>query len=276
MADSDLITGYVTALRSSLQWRCDVDDLVCEVDDHLRCAALGLEARGLDPSAAQREVLVRFGDARLVAHSFALTPTGGTAMPSRLTRTAGAFAIVAGIAWLIAAPATFIVAATRSDDWEVPYLIWALLVFAASACTTVAIFGMLRRAGGRWDAVTVIAMLLAILGTLMLGIATWAWIAGVALITIAALITVLRLRTARCANTVASILLVAAWPIGIAVALVLITLKVGPIDSYGDYNIAYLIGFATGSILFAAGLLMIGHWLRSEPAIDSTNEIATA
>lgn len=266
MADTDLITDYVTALRSSLRWRCDVDDLVCEVDDHLRCAALGLQARGLDPSSAQRAVLDRFGDAKLVARSFALTATGGTAMPSQLTRTAGVFAIVAAVAWLVAAPVAFIGAG--SDDWVVPYFVLNALVFIASVCTTVVIFGMLRRAGGRWDALTVVAMLLAILGTLLLGAATWAWPAGVALVTIAVLIAVLRLRSARLENGLASILLVVGWPIGIAVGLVLGALKVGPVDSYGDYYIAQRIGFATGGILFAAGLLMIGRWLHNEHAVN--------
>ena len=32
MAESDLIAGYVTALRSQLRRRSDVDDLVCEVE----------------------------------------------------------------------------------------------------------------------------------------------------------------------------------------------------------------------------------------------------
>ncbi len=272
MADSDLITGYVTVLRSSLHWRSDVDDLACEVDDHLRCAALGLEARGLDSSSAQREVLVRFGDAELVARSFALSPTGGTAMPSRLTRTAGVLSIVASTLWLIAIPTAFIGAGAEGSG--VSYLTLALLIFAASTCTTVATFGMLRRASGRWDALTVIALLLAILGTLLLGIATWAWIVGVGFLTIAALATVLRLRSARLENNVASVLLVAAWPIGIAVALVLVALKVGPTDSYGDHYVAYLIGFATGCILFAAGLLMIGRWLHSEQAVDITDAVA--
>lgn len=274
MADSDLISGYVMALRSSLQWRSDVDDLACEAADHLRCAALGLEARGLDPSSAQREVLVRFGDVGLVARSFALTPTGGTAMPNRLTRTAGGFAIVAAMAWLVAAPIVFI--RVESDAWVVPYFTWALLVFAASACTTVAIFGMLRRAGGRWDAVTVITMLVAILGTLLLGVATWAWIVGVALLTIAVVVTVIRLRAARLGNAAASVLLVAAWPIGIAVAFGLGALKVGPIDAYGDRYVAFYIGFAAGSVLFAASLFTIGRWLRSEQAVDVTDSMATA
>lgn len=275
MAESDLITGYVIALRSALRWRSDVDDLVCEVDDHMRCAALGLQAHGLDPASAQREVLVRFGEVGIVARSFALTPSGGIAMPDRLTRTAGVFAIVAAMAWVVAAPTAFITVGSE-DDWELRYVTWALLVFTASVCTTVAIFGMRRRAGGRGDVLTVVVMLIAILGTLLLGVAAWAWIIGAPMLTIAVVVSVLRLRAAQLGNTVASVLLIAAWPIAIAVVILLGILKVGPIDSYGDRQVAYLIGFATGSILFAAGLLMIGRWLRSEQAVDVKDSMAPA
>ncbi len=50
----------------------------------------------------------------------------------------------------------------------------------------------------------------------------------------------------------------------------------GPIDSYGDAHIAQLIGFATGSILFAAALLLLGRWLRGENAIDAPKAMATS
>lgn len=274
MADTDLIAEYLTALRSSLRWRPDVDDLACEVDDHLRSAAMGLQARGLAPASAQRAVLVRFGDANLVARSFALTPSGGTAMPTRLTHTAGTFAYIAALAWLVAAPTTFIGAG--SEEWEVGYMTLALLVFVASACTSVALFGLLSRAGGGRDAGTIVAMLLAVLGTLLLGIATWAWVVWAGLLTAAALITVLRLRSAKLSTSVGRVLLVAAWPIGIATAITLDLLGVGPIDSYGDAYIAQNIGFATGSIMFAAGLYAQGRWLRSETVVNVSDSMATA
>ena len=278
MANADLITGYLTELRASLAGRPDVDDLVSEVGDHLHCAATSLHTRGLDPESAQREVLNRFGDATLVARSLLSTPSGGLVMPTRLTRTAGSFALAASIAWLVAAPAALIGAG--SDEWEAHYLTLALVVFVASACTTVAVFGLLRRAGGARDATTVVAMLLAILGTLVLGLVTWAWIIGVGLLTIAVLVTVLRLRSARLGTTIrtmiGSVLLVIAWPLGIATALLLDTLRVGPIDSYGDAHIAQLIGFATGSVLFSAALFLLGRWLRSETAIDASKSMATS
>ena len=273
MADSDLISGYVTALRASLRSRPDVDDLVCEVDDHLRCAAVRLQARGLDPATAQRHVLDRFGDATLVANAFATTASGGTAMPTRLTRTAGTFALVASIAWVAVAPAALIGAGAA--DWEVHYFTLALTAFVASACATVALFGMLRRAGSV-GLIAAIAMTLAILGTLVLGIVTWAWLLGVGFLTIASAITVLEMRRARVGTVPGHVLLVAAWPIGVAVAIALEELQVGPIDSYGDAYLGQLIGLATGGILYAAGLFACGRWLRSEASVDESDVMATA
>ena len=274
MAHTDLITGYLAALRDSLAGRPDVEDLVSEVDDHLHCAAAGLQSRGLDPESAQREVLNRFGEATLVARSLSTTSSGGLVMPTRLTRAAGAFALLASIAWLVAAPTSLIGAG--SDEWETHYFILALVVFIAAACTTVALFGLLRRAGGAWDAVTVAAMALVILGTLVLGAVTWAWILGVGLLAIAAVIAVLRLRSARLGPTIGGVLLTIAWPVGIAIAIALDTLGVGPTDSYGDSYIAQLIGFATGSLIFSAALFLYGRWLRSEKAVDVSETMAIA
>lgn len=273
MADSDLISGYVAALRTSLRSRPDVDDLVCEVDDHLRCAAVQLQARGFDLATAQRQVLDRFGDATLVANAFATTASGGTAMPTRLTRTAGSFALVAAVAWLAVAPAALIGAG--ADDWEVHYLTVALTSFVASACTAIALFGLLRRAGSV-GLIAAVAMTVAILGTLLLGIVTWAWLLGVGFFTIASAFTVLEMRRARVGTVTGQVLLVAAWPIGVAVAIALEELQVGPIDSYGDAHLGQLIGLATGGILYAAGLFVSGRWLCRENAVDESDVMATA
>lgn len=274
MAHTDLITGYLAALRDLLAGRPDVDDLVNEVDDHLHCAAAGLQSRGLDPESAQRDVLNRFGDATLVARSLFTTSSGGLVMPTRLTHTAGTFALIASFMWVVAACTSLI--GTGSADWETHYFILALVVFIASACMSVAVLGLLRRAGGAKDTVTVLAMLLAILGTLVLGMVTWAWIVGVGLLAIAALATVLRLRSVRLGPTIGGALLTIAWPAGIATAIALDTLGVGPTDSYGDPEIAQLIGFATGSLIFSAALFLYGRWLRSEKVVDLSETMAMA
>ena len=276
MADSDLISGYVTALRASLRSRPDVDDLVCEVDDHLRCAVVRLQARGVDLATAQRHVLDRFGDATLVANAFASTPSGGIAMPTNLTRAAGTFSLVASIAWVAVAPAALIGAGSwASPNWQLHYFTLAFTAFVASTCTTVALFGLLRRAGSA-GAIPAITMTLAILGTLVLGVATWAWLLAVGFLAIASAITVVEMRRARVGTVIGHVLLVAAWPVAVAVALVLEPLRVGPIDSYGDAYLSQLFGLATGGIIYAAGMLASGRWLRREAAVDESDVMATA
>jgi polyferredoxin len=218
-------------------------------------------------------VLDRFGDATLVANAFATTATGGTAMPTRLTRTAGTFAMVASIAWLAVAPAALIGAG--ADDWEVHYFTLALTAFVASACTTVALFGLLRRAGSV-GVVAAVAVTLAVLGTLLLGIVTWAWLLGVGFLTIASALSVREMRRARLGTALENVLLVAAWPIAVSVAIALEELRIGPIDSYGDAYLGQLFGLATGGILYAAGLFVSGRWLRRETAVDESDVMATA
>lgn len=263
-----MIADYLAALRGSLRWRSDVDDLISEVDDHLRTAAGRLEATGLEPLVAQRHVIARFGDTTVIARAFASSE--GIAMPTQLTRTAGTFALVGAITWLVAAVTTLLRARDISeDDWEAAYLTVTVLAFAAAVCTTVAVYGLLRRAGAGRGWVPGVAMLFAILGTLMLGVAVWAWIIAVPLLAIAALIAVLRLRSSGLGSAPAEWLLVAAWPIGVGLALLLSALDVGPVDSYGDHAVAYLVGFATGCVLFAAGLAANGRWLRSEQSVDA-------
>ena len=145
----------------------------------------------------------------------------------------------------------------------------------ASTCTTVALFGMLRRAGSA-GLIAAVAMTLAILGTLLLGIVTWAWLLGVAFLTIASAVVVRETHRARIGTTLGNVLLVAAWPIGVVLAIALEQLRVGPIDSYGDVYLGQLIGLATGGILYAAGLFVSGRWLRRETAVDESDVMATA
>ncbi len=196
-------------------------------------------------------------------------------MPTQLTRIAGIFALVGAGVWLLAVPAALLQANNMGGDWQRAYFTFAILVFVAAACTTVALFGLLRRAGGGADWLTVTALLVAILGTLMLGVFTWAWPVGASVLTIAALVAILRLRAAHLGSGAADWLLVAAWPIGIGLAILLVVLKVGPIDSYGDYNLAYAIGFAVGCTLFAVALAAAGRRLRSEQPADIPGTVAT-
>lgn len=191
-------------------------------------------------------------------------------MPTKLTRRAGTFAVIGAITWVVAALVALLTANDNSEsDWEGGYLAWSALVLVAAVCSTVLIFGLLQRtdASRRWQ--SIVAPALAILGTIMLSLAAWAWIAFVPLLAAAALVAVLRLRSRLLGSAPFEWLLVIAWPIGIGIALLLNLLEFGPVDSYGDHYLAGEIGFATGSLLFAASVGAIGLWLRSEKSVDA-------
>lgn len=265
MADDDLIAAYVATLRRTLRWRTDVDDVLAEIDDHLRLAVQRAEAHGADPVLAQQDVLLRFGDAAVVARAYIVTPSGGIAMPTAFTRSCGTIALTAAIAWLLSVPAGLVGHAHvlgRFDERS--HFMWAAITLLASAATAVALLGLVRRAGTTWDWRAVTALALAILSVLLIGVFTWGWPAGTALLALACLPAVLRMRAAGLRVGRLEWLLVAAWPVGIVVWLVLEWRKVGTADFYGDYLLAEVIGFGTGAVLFAAGLLAVGRWLRSE------------
>jgi hypothetical protein len=141
--DGDLIVAYLVELGHGLPGRQDVDDVLAEVEDHLRQKASQLEASGLDPDAAQREAVEAFGDPVVVARAFTTVPTVPGAVATRFTRFSGVVAIAAGLAWVslvgtIVFFAMMIVSAS------------AIRTFAIGAVvlTVVALVGSVRRAGG--------------------------------------------------------------------------------------------------------------------------------
>ena len=268
MAEPDLIGAYVSHFRDSLAWRSDIDDLSSEVEDHLRCAAQNLEKRGDDPASAQRAVLARFGDANVVAVAFATSSSGGIAMPTRFTHTSGTFAFISAAFWLVAVPLVLLVNTDTTADASPRYVALSLVLFVASGCTAVTLLGLLRRSGAGSGAFTTVVTGLAVLATAILGIVVWLWVIAVALLAIAATATVIRLRGTGVAVGRGGLLLSAAWPVGVAVALISEPLRLGPVDSYGDHYLGQLVGFSVGAILFAAGLAITGRWLRSEEIVD--------
>jgi hypothetical protein len=238
MAEADLIADYLVALRGSLRWRADVDDLVSEAEYHLRFATARLESTGLDGTAAQQRVLDSFGDAPAVARSHAQTPAGGIAMPTRFTQAAGTSALVAAVAWLTAIPAGMVGATNLLMRWQVSsYVVWALLVLVASVATTITLVGLLKRSGGTHDAYAFGAIVVAVLAAMLLAVFTWGWIVGATLLSVAFLLTVLRVHAAGLGAGPADWLLVAAWPIAVVISRVLSILRIGPVDDYGDYPI---------------------------------------
>ena len=270
MAQPGVIDAYVARLRASLRWRPDAEDLADEAEDHLRETAARLVREGLDPDEAAARAVARFGDSTEIAHAFATTPSGGTAMPTSVTRTCGTVGVAAALCWLLAALVP-VLGLTERFTWSdlAAYLAFMALAALAAAMTTVVVTGLLVRSGGLGGVVAAAVLLGALAATVSILGVTWAWPIGglVFAATFAGL--VWRLRSTHTRSAATDWLAVAAWPVGVVVFVALTRLEVGPLDEYGDRPVAYAVGFATGALLFAAALLRLGTWARSEVPADT-------
>ncbi len=266
MAESDLIDAYLVELHRCLGRRGDAVDDVAEAADHIWEAAERLEREGLDRAEAQRVALARFGDPIVVARALSITSTGGIAMPTNFTRSAGTAAVVAAVSWLVAIASGALVDLAAS--WMTLYVVFTLVVGVAGVTTVLALAGLNSRAGGRRDVWTVIAVGLAVVAAVMLVVVAWAWIVWVQLLAASALVIVVRARSAHVRSSGSDWLLVLAWPLALLGFVVADWMRLGDVDTYGDYPAAATAGLAIGAVLFAAGLLPLGRWLRSEQVVQ--------
>ena len=261
MAEPDLIEAYLIHLHGCLRFRRDADDVVAEAEDHVREAVERLCRSGADPITAQRITLERFGDPTVVARALSVTAHGGIAMPTPFTRAAGTAALASALAWALAAVA--LAFGGLQGMGENLYLVFLIPVVIAAATTAVALAGLLSRAGGRRDFGTIVGLVLAFSAAAMMVLA-WAWLVWTMLIAAAALIAVLKARSAVVGAGSTDWLLVVAWPAALATFLIADRMRLGDVDTYGDYPGASLAGFLVGTVLFVGGLVPLGRWLRSE------------
>jgi hypothetical protein len=267
--DHELIDAYVGALRHSLRWRADVDDVADEAADHLRTHVDRLVASGVAADEAQRATLARFGDLATVSRSFARVSAAEAAVPTRATRAAGVVALAAGLAWVAA-----IVAGAAGGHTEVlttwtlrRYEIWSTIVVGAAGLTTLAVAGVLLRVGRLRRPLGVAAVATAALVTVALEPFTWAVTVVMALFGAAVLIGLrghpgVAHRLIRPARVLGAV-----WPLG-AAALVLgdEVYRLGPVDAYGDHPVVWLTSFVVSAAVSASALAVIGLRLRAERA----------
>jgi hypothetical protein len=152
-------------------------------------------------------------------------------------------------------------------------VLWILPVLLAVVAFGIVVVGVLQRTGGLRGWRPSVTLAFVALGLMIAFIGTWAWPAWGPLLAVASLLTVLRIRSSsiddRDSRRASDWLLVAAWPVGIALAILLSQLSVGTLDENGDYPVATGVGFGVGALLFAAALIQLGRWLRSDkPARD--------
>jgi len=272
MAEPDLIEAYLIHLHRCIRFRRDAVDVVAEAEDHVREAVERLCRSGADPIAAQRITLERFGDPMVVARALSVTAHGGIAMPTAFTRAAGTAALASAVAWVLAAVALSFDGLQGMG--ENLYLTFLIPIMIAAVTTAIALAGLLSRVGGRRDFGTIVGLVLAFSAAAMMVLA-WAWLVWTMLIAAAALIAVLKARAALVGAGATDWLLVAAWPAALATFVIADRMRLGDVDTYGDYPGAVLAAFLVGTALFVGGLVPLGRWLRSEEVVQVGDPVPT-
>jgi hypothetical protein len=273
MASYRLIDAYVASLRSRIRWRSDVDDVVAEVEDHLYSTVERLVAGGIDLDLAQRTALDRFGDSDIVASAYAAAPTGGLALPTRSTKTAGGFAIVSAALWLTVIGSWWFAGLLdpdlgRSSGAYVPYALGAGALIGATSLMVAAMAGLVRRHGGlsaMGNAGLVIAGVGAV-GSLF----AWVFTGWGTMTMIGALLFGVALWRREVAPRLPT-LLFAGGPIVGALVWSVVRGAQGTIDLggfWGERWFANEIGLALGGAILAVGLIGLGRWVRSETPTD--------
>jgi hypothetical protein len=156
------------------------------------------------------------------------------------------------------------------------YVVWAALVAAATGLTTVGVAGTFLRAGAARRPSARVAMALGVAATVLLVPGAWAVTAVMALFGVALVVASERLRGPGERFVGPIRLLGVAWPVGITVLLLgNEVFRVGPVDEYGDYPLAWFVPFVTCAACSAAALFTIGRQLRAERPADLTARTLT-
>ena len=284
MARYDLIDGYVRTLRARVRWRPDVDGLVDEVVDHLYSTVERFEAGGIDADLAQRAALERFGDPDLVARAYASAPNGGLAVPTRSTRTAGTFAILSAVLWLVVIGAWWVTGLIepryewRAGAASLGDILGAVALIGATSRMVAATLGLSRRHGG-------LGILgVAGLGAMALGVAgsflAWVFIGWGTLTMVGVFLFGVAMWRRDLAPRLPT-MLVAGGPVVGAVVWAALRSTRDTIDLtgfWGEHWFENEVGLTVGGLILVVGLLGLGRWLRSEELalVDSHDGAITA
>jgi hypothetical protein len=268
--DDDLIGEYVATLRHRLAWRSDVDDIVDEVEDHLREHRDRLVAGGTDRLAAQRETLRRFGELGVVVGSFAEAAPGSLALPTRGTRAAGLAGVVAGVLWIAAVVSAGLGGFTDTlHPWAVTrYWVWAPCTVGALLLTAATLAGALARVG-RLRTRTGSAALL-VTGLVILALSAFTWAVLVVMVPAGlAVLVALRGHCGEAERIVRPLRLLAIWPLALGVQLFLAhVVRFGPLDEYGDRPSARFAAFVLAASISAVATAAVGRSLAGERPVD--------
>lgn len=265
MARYALIDDYLDAMRDGLSWRRDLDDLVSEMEDHLYSTVEHMCSRGQESALAERKALDRFGDPKTLASVYASTKTGGLAVPTNFTRTAGLMAIAAAVLLIpVAVIAAFDV--VNGDDWQLYYTLGMVALLGAAVMMVILALGLKQRSGAR-GALPIVALAFGVIGTV--GTVMWWFTPGWAIpIGISTLVMAWIVLRAGAAPAVPTVLYGIGFLAGAVTFLIARALEVGTVDEWGDYPAAWAAGVVVACTVTAIGLFGLGTWLRHEEPVD--------
>ena len=264
MARYALIDGYLDTMRSEIRWRRDLDDLVSEMEDHLYSTVENLLATGIEPKAAQRDTLDRFGEPKVLAAVYASNNSGGIAVPTKNTIRAGTFALAAAFFWIAAAVIYGV--GIEGDDWQTGYLLFSIAILLGGILGLLAAVGVSKRLGGL-GVIGMIGLVITGLGVvasmLAWAVPFWMGIQGIGLLVFG----IAALRTG-IAPKWSTVLTASGFALGIITFIAANAAELGDKDKYGDYPDAWALGGAVGMVIVAIGLIGWGLWLRNEEPVD--------
>jgi hypothetical protein len=261
VAGTDLIAVYLAELRCDLRRRRDVEDVVAEVEDHLREVAAWHVERGMDPSTAQRHALGQFGTSTLVARAFEQQDRGrGIAMPTSSTRRSGLLWLLAA---LLLAPGVVLVLHDSWRSWDVG-VFWQGAVLVGAGLTTLlgAMVATRRRHGGSTGRRGTIALVLVALSVPPGLLLTWFTPIWMTLATAGCVLFALALHEAGVLPRPA----VALFGVG-AVIVTGAMWAGGPLEAASDRFLWGLPGLL-GGVVFTLGCAWLGYALWSEQPRD--------
>ncbi len=178
------------------------------------------------------------------------TTPGPTSVPFRVSTLAPGVAVVAGVLWLVATGASWLGAVDDDGSWWAEYAAYNLSLIGATVAT---LFAIGRVVPPRRSAVVVVAWAFLGLGLLGVVLVAWAlpfWAAWLALGCAALAWTSPPHRTAL-------LTLAGAQVAGIVALIVASQARVGDVDDYGDYPLAWPIGIGVTALITGVGLWLL-------------------
>ena len=273
MVQFALIDSYLSALRKTVEWRPDSDEVIAELADHLMVTVEREIAVGVEPVDAQRAALDRFGEPRLVSRAFASTHAGGVAVPTQKTKRYGLSGMIGAVSMLlffIMHLVQTVPMLERSGMTGVdldPFGVWLTLSFVGFAGVPLLILGIKDRHGGTMGRWAWVAFGLATAGAIVM-IAPWMVPVGVLLAGLAALIAGAHMLGEGRSPRFATVLFSSGLLIALAAWIVTDLIGTSTRDYWGDQVLPRVIAYALVIPLFVPGYFLVGRWLYSETAVE--------